>query len=108
MISAEKSKSEWVDRVVERVRARLDGEVSQGVEAFVRQLYAHVPPADLLGDSPDNLAGAALSFWQLAQERKPGAPRIRIYNPRAEEHGWDECEHETESESVQRRQQMPP
>jgi glutamate dehydrogenase len=89
LISVEKSKTEWIDRVVGRVRARLDGEVSQDTESFVRQLYAHVPPADLLGDSPDNLAGAALSLWQLAQERKPGVPRIRIYNPRAEEHGWD-------------------
>jgi len=37
------------------------------------------------------------------QSRAPGHTQAQ-----AEEHGWDECEHETESESVQRRQQMPP
>ncbi|MES1243581.1 MAG: NAD-glutamate dehydrogenase [Acidobacteriota bacterium] len=89
MISAEKSKAELVDQAVGKVQARLDGERSRGAESFVRQLYAHVPPADLLGDSPDNLAGAALALWDLAQERTPGVPRIRVYNPRAEQHGWD-------------------
>jgi glutamate dehydrogenase len=93
VISAEKSKAEWVDKVVERVRARLDGpmdgQISQGAESFVRQLYAHVPAADLLGDSPDNLAGAALALWDFAQVRKPGAPNIRVYNPKVEADGWD-------------------
>ncbi|HEX3131460.1 MAG TPA: NAD-glutamate dehydrogenase domain-containing protein, partial [Thermoanaerobaculia bacterium] len=89
MISTEKSKAELIDQVVERAQARLNGDRSRGAESFVRQLYAHVPPADLLGESPDNLAGAALSLWDFAQERQPGAPRIRIYNPRVETHGWE-------------------
>jgi glutamate dehydrogenase len=89
VISTEKSKAELIDQVVERVRTRLDGGVSMGAEGFVRQLYAHVPPADLLGDSPDNLAGAALALWDFAQERTPGTPRIRVYNPRVEAHGWE-------------------
>ena len=89
MISTEKSKAELIDQVVERVHARLNGDRSKGAESFVRQLYTHVPPADLLGDSPDNLAGAALSLWDFARERKPGSPSIRVYNPRVEQHGWD-------------------
>jgi glutamate dehydrogenase len=89
VISTEKSKAELIDQVVERAQARLNGDRSRGAESFVRQLYAHVPPADLLGESPDNLAGAALSLWDFAQERQPGAPRIRIYNPRVETHGWE-------------------
>ena len=88
MIS-EKSKAELVDQVVERVRARLDGDASQRAERFVRQFYAHVPPADILGDVPDNLAGAALALWELAQERVPGRPKVRVYTPRIEEHGWE-------------------
>ncbi|HWM90432.1 MAG TPA: NAD-glutamate dehydrogenase [Thermoanaerobaculia bacterium] len=95
MIS-EKSKSELIDQVVERVRARLNGGNSAHsvisvimAERFVRQFYAHVPPADILGDAPDNLAGAALALWDFAQERTPGAPKIRVYNPRFEQHGWE-------------------
>ncbi len=88
MISTEQSKADLIDKVVERVRTRLDGEV-QGAESFVRQFYAHVPPADILGDSPDNLAGAALFLWRFGQQRPPGAPKIRVYNPRLEEHDWE-------------------
>ena len=91
MIS-EKSKAELIDQVVERVRIRLDGGISHGAdtaEKFVRRFYAHVPPSDILGDSPDDLAGAALALWELAQERVPGAPKVRVYTPRVEQHGWE-------------------
>ncbi|HVG06805.1 MAG TPA: NAD-glutamate dehydrogenase [Thermoanaerobaculia bacterium] len=88
MIS-EKSKVELIDQVVERVRARLDGAASERAERFVRQLYAHVPPADILGDTPDNLAGAALALWEHAQERVPGRPKVRVYTPRIETNGWE-------------------
>ena len=86
---SEKSKAELIDQVVERVRARLDGEVPERAERFVRQVYAHVPPADILGDTPDNLAGAALSIWEHAQERVPGQPKVRVYTPRIETNGWE-------------------
>ena len=32
-------------------------------------------PDDLIGDSPDNLYGAALSMFGLVQQRKAGDPR---------------------------------
>ncbi|HEX6861612.1 MAG TPA: NAD-glutamate dehydrogenase, partial [Thermoanaerobaculia bacterium] len=88
MIS-EKSKAELIDQVVERVRVRLNGDKSERAERFVRQFYAHVPPADILGDAPDNLAGAALALWEHAQERVPGQPKVRVYTPRIEANGWE-------------------
>jgi glutamate dehydrogenase len=86
---SEKSKAELVDQVVERVRLRVDGKGSERAERFVRQFYANVPPGDILGDVPDNLAGAALALWEHAQERVPGRPKVRVYTPRIEEHGWE-------------------
>jgi glutamate dehydrogenase len=83
---SEKSKAELIDQVVERIHARRDGDAS---ERFVRQFYAHVPPGDILGDTPDNLAGAALAIWELAQERVPGQPKVRVYTPRIEANGWE-------------------
>jgi glutamate dehydrogenase len=88
-VISEKSKAELVDQVVERVRVGLSGEESERAERFVRQFYANVPPSDILGDSPDNLAGAALALWDFARERTPGRPKVRVYNPRVEEHGWE-------------------
>ncbi len=81
-------KSDLIDRVAAIVRARLKGEKAALAEAFVRAYYANVPPADLVGASPESLYGAALSFWQFGRKRTPGEPKIRIFNPRLEEHGW--------------------
>jgi glutamate dehydrogenase len=86
---SEKSKAELIDQIVERVRARIDGDASERAERFVRLFYANVPPGDILGDAPDNLAGAALALWELAQERMPGAPKVRVYTPRIEAQGWE-------------------
>ena len=57
-------------------------------ETFVRTFYANVPPTDIAQQSVDNLYGAAASFWQFSQKRKPGRPKIRIFNPSEKEHGW--------------------
>ena len=81
-------KSDLIDRVAAIVRAKLKGEKAALAEAFVRAYYANVPPADLVGASPEALYGAALSFWQFGRKRTPGEPKIRIFNPRLEEHGW--------------------
>ncbi|HUB95184.1 MAG TPA: hypothetical protein VL993_04660, partial [Stellaceae bacterium] len=58
------------------------------VQRFLKQLYDHVPPADILGRRPDDLYGAALSLCQFAQTRLPGRAKLRVLNPRVEVDGW--------------------
>ncbi len=88
MIGQDQLKQELIDGVAERVHARLDAQRAPSAERFVRQLYAHVAPADLLDDTPANLFGAAVSLLTFATDRKPGTARVRVFNPDAEEHGW--------------------
>ena len=47
-----------------------------------------MPPADIAGRSPRDLAGAALSLWHFAGRRRPGQAKIRVYNPEATADGW--------------------
>ncbi len=35
-----------------------------------------------------DLYGAALGLWRFARARSAGEPRVRVYNPTLEEHGW--------------------
>ena len=85
--SEQQARADVIDRIAERARQRAP--VWAGViERFVRQLYAGVPPDAIAEDSLDNLAGAALAVWDLLQRRTPGAPSIRVYDPRPEVHGW--------------------
>jgi len=84
----EQFKQDLIERVVERVHQRLDGERAAHAESFVRQFYAHVSPNDILEESPDNLYGSALSLWMFGQERTPDELKIRAYTPEVEDHGW--------------------
>ncbi len=85
---AEQAKNELIEQIAAAVKTRLDAKRATGVERFIRQFYANVPPDDILGDSPDNLCSAALALWSFGLAREPGTAKVRIYNPRLDEHGW--------------------
>lgn len=88
-MKVERQKRQLIDQVAKRVRDRMAPAGSALAERFVRQFYAHVPPDDIIKEGTDNLTGAAMSLWSHAQGRKVGASKVRVYNPRTEEHGWN-------------------
>ncbi len=55
---------------------------------MVARYFAQVDPEDLAERRPADLYGAALSHWNFARKREPGKPRLRVFNPTLEEHGW--------------------
>jgi glutamate dehydrogenase len=86
LITEERQITELIEQAAVLAGERVGGERRAEVERFVAQMYTNVPPDDLLNDTAENLAGAALSLWQFAQERTPGVPSLRLYKPAAE--GW--------------------
>ena len=88
VVGAEQQMSELLDLVVERVRSRLEPDRAEIATTFIRSFYANVPPDDIRHTVPDNLYGAALAIMGLASSRESGKPKIRVYNPHLEEHGW--------------------
>jgi glutamate dehydrogenase len=76
-------------RVTDMIRDRLPDPQAQRVDAFVRQYYARVEPEDIAHRDAVDLYGAALSHWSLAQKPPAGGARVRVYNPRFDEHGWE-------------------
>ncbi len=85
---ASEHKSEVIDTVVAQLRERMTKKDAANLEKFVRQYYNDVAPEDLAGFNAETLYGEALSLWRFAQKRNPGEPKIRVYNPRHEDHGW--------------------
>ncbi|MCZ6522571.1 MAG: NAD-glutamate dehydrogenase, partial [Alphaproteobacteria bacterium] len=81
-------KAQRIEKVAALLRQRLSGAGADPVERFIRRYYAHVAPEDVLGQPVENLYGAALSLWKFAERRASGEAKIRVYNPRVEEHGW--------------------
>ncbi len=82
------AESALIESVCERVRERVAPEEVAEAEAFVRSYYRRAPAADLNGREPVDLYGAALAHWTFGRDRDGSEPRVRVYNPTFEQHGW--------------------
>ena len=85
---SEQGKSERLEAVVAMARDRVGREIREDVERFVREYFRDVDPEDFAERSRADLYGAALSHWNFARRREPRVPRLRVFNPEIEEHGW--------------------
>ena len=77
-----------IDEVKVLARERVSGEDLDLVLAFVTGYYTGTSPDDLAERKADDLYGAAVAHLNLARRRAPGTPKIRVYNPQIEQHGW--------------------
>ena len=77
-----------MEEVTALVRERVGSEDLDLVLAFVTGYYAGASPDDLAERKAADLYGAAAAHLNLARRRTPGTPKIRVYNPRIEQHGW--------------------
>ncbi len=68
---------------------RLAPEQARDISAFARHYYAAVSHEDLRDRHFEDLYGATLSTWFFLQQREQAdRPRVRVFNPEYEEHGW--------------------
>jgi glutamate dehydrogenase len=67
---------------------RLSGEAAKEARAFISHYYDNVDPEDLSDRAPEDLYGAAMAHLSFARVFATGQPKLRVYNPRPEEHGW--------------------
>jgi glutamate dehydrogenase len=79
---------EVIEQLCSWAREQMPDEQAVRCQQFVRQLYQWVPEEDLADRDPRDLFGAALSQWRLAQRRRPGEAKLRVYNPHPEQDGW--------------------
>jgi len=87
-MTPEQRKADLVERLAGEVHKRVHEEQSESAEAFVRRYFALVAPDDIIYSSFETLLGATLSLWQFGETRTVGTPKIRLFNPSAEENGW--------------------
>ncbi|MGB0466245.1 MAG: NAD-glutamate dehydrogenase [Pontibacterium sp.] len=70
------------------LQQRLSADMSARVIAFAQQYYHTATHEELSERSLENLYGATLSCWQFLQHVDRCAPKVRLYNPDLEQHGW--------------------
>ena len=77
-----------VEAVLDLVRERVPSAQKATAESFARPYYSGTAVEDLKDRSIVDLYGAALSHFNFAHQRRPGKPKIRVYNPVQPQHGW--------------------
>jgi len=87
-LTADERKAELVDRLASDARQRVGGEMGASAEQFVRRYFSLVAPDDIIYTAPETLMGGALSLWEFGAQRKPGQPRVRLFNPTTQKEGW--------------------
>jgi glutamate dehydrogenase len=84
MREEQQQKTELVDRIAEQAAEQAGSGRGEEVRRFAHQFYEHASPDDVLSGAPGELTAAVLSLWELGQQRTPGAPKIRLFKPRAD------------------------
>jgi glutamate dehydrogenase len=77
-----------IDQVARLARGKLPKAQADLAEAFTRLYYTGVDPEELAARAPEDLAGAAASHLGFGRRYAGGTPKVRVYSPRFEEHGW--------------------
>ncbi len=78
------------EKLVSRIAAA--AEKRRGVAPpafFVETLYRHAASEDVLSLREEALLGVTVSAWSAMQARRPGEIKLRVYNPEADENGFD-------------------
>ncbi|MDT8344417.1 MAG: NAD-glutamate dehydrogenase [Thermohalobaculum sp.] len=87
------SVSDRIAQKLEEVRAiaaeRLDGAEAKAFSGVLGTFLATAARDELLEQPAEEIYGATLAVWKFCQKRAPGATKLRLYNPRIAEHGWE-------------------
>ena len=81
-------KQALLEPVLRLADQRLNAAGAKEAHAFIAHYYDHVDAEDLGDRAPEDLYGAAMAHLGFARQFASGTPKLRVYNPRPEEHGW--------------------
>ncbi|MBY4675388.1 NAD-glutamate dehydrogenase [Marinobacterium arenosum] len=85
-------KKKLLTQLAEQFQANLPVDAASKIQAFAEQYYQVSPDEELSARRLDNLYGATLSCWEFITEYDRKAPKVRVFNPDFEQHGWH-CNH---------------
>ncbi len=84
----EERKDEAIERLVGLMHERLEPEESGLAERFVRLYYRGAAVEDVAGVDPLDLYGVALAHLRFGSTRAADTAKLRVYNPKQDQHGW--------------------
>lgn len=97
--------AQLINRLNDIMQTRLgtsDATLADQVMQFARYMFANAPVEELAKKRIDDLYGMTLAMWDFIHLRAGTPPRIRVFNPRFEDHGWQTTHTIVEIVSVDR------
>src|SRR5258705_7005359 len=85
----DEQKTTVLTEVLNLARERLPANQLKEANLFIQEYFKQVDADNLTDRSPADMYGAALSHLSFARRFVSGAPKLRVYNPRLDEHGWE-------------------
>ncbi|MFN2301688.1 MAG: NAD-glutamate dehydrogenase [Gammaproteobacteria bacterium] len=82
-------KTALLDLIVKHLDKKLDPSRRAMCEHFIRHYYRAVSMDDLESRPTEELFRMATGHWDYASTRKKKTPKVRVYNPTLDEHGWE-------------------
>ncbi len=67
---------------------RNDAKQADILRRFASLYYSGAPMEEVMARPVEDIYGAAMSCWQLVQQRPTGENKVRVLNPDYENHGW--------------------
>jgi len=85
----EEQKTTVLSDVLSLAKERLPAAQVKETSFFIQEYFKQVDNDDLADFALADLYGAALSHLSFARHFSTGAPKLKVYNPRLAEHGWE-------------------
>ncbi len=87
-VTTDDTRQDLLKQLSEKLSSRLEQAKATEIQTFADYFYSMVPIDDLADRRLDDIYGATLSVWHFIQEFDPAQPKVRVFNPDFEEHGW--------------------
>ncbi|HIF18260.1 MAG TPA: NAD-glutamate dehydrogenase [Cycloclasticus sp.] len=88
MVVVQEEKKKIFTQLKKIIDARFDEKEAPVINGFIQKYYRDIALEDLVERELEDLYGAAIAHWNLAQSRPDNLPEINVYNPDFETHGW--------------------
>jgi len=78
-----------VAAVLDQLAHRVAAAQAPQAQAFAAQLFKRLDAEDLAARTAETWAALALGLLDFLRVRRPGTPRVRVFNPNQQDHGWE-------------------
>ncbi|PSL16291.1 glutamate dehydrogenase (NAD) [Marinobacterium halophilum] len=74
--------------LAEHIASTFSAAEAEAIEHFAQYFFQVASADDLSQKSTERLLGPLLSSWEFVQQYDRSAPKVRLFNPDLEQHGW--------------------